>query len=173
MLLVWLQRLTSDPTLRLIWNTFNTQTHSIYAELTADRGVPAWVKYNFQCIQCAPLKRDPNWNALDLDSFHVWFSICWVSSLCGEADGNKGLRVSGWVVRFNFCCSVLFYDLKGADWVCWGGFFCFPGQLWRWGPLSPQGHNSTNECLVVGSEGGLSTHKKVSGKLACYYLTVF
>lgn len=158
MLLVWLQRLTSDPTLRLIWNTFNTQTHSIYAELTADRGVPAWVKYNFQCIQCAPLKRDPNWNALDLDSFHVWFSICWVSSLCGEADRNKGLRVSGYVVRFNFCCSVLFYDLKGADWVCWGVFFSaslvsFEGEgpslprvitpqmnVWWWGARGASAH---------------------------------
>lgn len=30
----------SDLTLLLIWITFNTQTHGIYVELTADRGVP-------------------------------------------------------------------------------------------------------------------------------------
>ncbi|PWA22544.1 hypothetical protein CCH79_00015126 [Gambusia affinis] len=34
----------SDLGLRPIWNRFQAETLSIYVELTADRGVPAWMK---------------------------------------------------------------------------------------------------------------------------------
>lgn len=111
------------------------------------------------------------WKATRLEFFEsgffpcAIFHGCWVSSVSGESDGNKGLRVSGWGERFNFCCTFLFYDLEGEEWVCCGGVFFFfssSGQLWRWGPLFPQGHNSTNECLVVGSQG--PQHTKVSSE---------
>lgn len=142
MLLFWLQGFYSDLTLLLIWNTFNTQIYNIYVELQLTEGyLPKWnITCNVSSVH--PLKETPT------GILRIWIlSMCgfpWMLSfICQRRSGRehrvKGLRLGG---RFKFCCSVLFYDFKGAEWVCWDGFFSFSGQLWRWGPLSPQGHNS-------------------------------
>lgn len=106
----------------------------------------------------APLKTNP--------TGILWI---WIPSMCDfprmlsliclrRADGNEGLKGLQLGGSFNFCSSVLLYDSGSAE-VFFSFLLCLSGQLWRWGPLSPQGHNSTNECLVVGSLGA-SAHKK-------------
>ncbi len=123
------------------------------------------MKYNLQC-SVHPWKETPT------GILWIWIlSMCdfpWMLSfICqwrgGREQRVKGLRLGG----ENFCCSVLFYDLKEADQVCWGGVFLtsrvnFEGE----GPSLPRGRNSTYECQVVGSRGPQRT--KVSVKPAWF-----
>lgn len=110
----------------------------------------------------------------------VWI---WILSMCNfpwmsvsrEADGNKGLRVSGLGERFNFCCSVLFYDLEGAEWALlrWRGFFSaslvsFEGE----GPSFPWVKTPQMNVWCWGA-GGPSTQKRFSVKPVWFGMLTF
>lgn len=143
-------------TLLLIWNTFNTQTYKWNITWSLS-GVHPW-------------RETPTGIPQIRSGFFPCVIFPWMLSFICQRSGRQEQRVKGAQgcggKRLNICWSVLLLWPRGSPtgllkWV----LFSFSVRLWKWGPLSPQGHNSTYKCVVVVGNRGAPVQVKISAAI--------